>query len=60
VLFLTKKAGVPSLIHFNNFKIESTPKTLKKENHGGTEDTEAHIELLISTISFVKLRDLVP
>jgi hypothetical protein len=47
-------------VHCEKLSFESTPKTLKKENHGGTEDTEAHRELLIRTISFVKLRDLVP
>jgi hypothetical protein len=39
----------------SNPKNESTPKTKKKENHGGTEDTEVHRDLLISTISFVNL-----
>jgi hypothetical protein len=31
-----------------------------KKRHGGTEDIEAHRVLLISTINFVKLRELVP
>ena len=32
---------------------ESTPKTLKKENHGGMEVTKQHRVLLINTIYLV-------
>ncbi len=42
-------------IHSEKLSFESAPITLKRENHGGTEDTQAHRELLIRTISFVKL-----
>jgi len=34
---------------------ESAPKTLKKTNHGGTENTEEHRVLLISIINLVAL-----
>ena len=39
--------------------IESAPITIKRENLGGTENTEVHRVLLINTIDFVKLRDFV-
>ncbi len=40
-------------------KIESTPKTKKKENHGGPEDTEVHRVMLNSDINLAKLRAFV-
>ena len=43
-----------------HLNLESAPTTLKKENHGDTENTEEHRALLISTINFVKLSGEVP
>ena len=40
--------------------LDPVPIKQKKENHGGTEFTKAHRVLLINSLNFVNLRDLVP
>ena len=40
--------------------MSSLRKPSKKENHRGTEDIEVNRVLLIISLNFVNLRDLVP